>query len=62
MSPESYGHTGFTANSLWIDPVKERIFVLLTNRTHAHEIPFVNINSVRRKFHDLAIELLDKNR
>ena len=47
--------------SLWIDPVKERVFILLTNRTHNHELPFVNINSVRRHFHDLAIEYLDAN-
>lgn len=59
MSPESFGHNGFTGTSLWIDPVKDRIFVLLTNRTHNHALPFVNINSVRRKFHDLAIDALD---
>ncbi len=59
MSPESFGHNGFTGTSLWIDPVKERVFVLLTNRTHNHPLPFVNINSVRRRFHDLAIEELD---
>jgi CubicO group peptidase (beta-lactamase class C family) len=62
MSPESFGHNGFTGTSLWIDPIKDRIFVLLTNRTHAHPLPFANINSVRRRFHDLAVELLDKNR
>ena len=61
MSPESFGHTGFTGTSLWIDPVKERVFVLLTNRTHNHPLPFVNINSVRRRFHDLAIDFLEKN-
>lgn len=61
MSPESFGHNGFTGTSLWIDPVKERVFVLLTNRTHHHSLPFVNINSVRRNFHDLAIRILDKN-
>lgn len=61
MSPQSFGHNGFTGTSLWIDPVKDRIFVLLTNRTHAHPLPFVNINSVRRRFHDLAIEELEKN-
>lgn len=59
MSPESFGHNGFTGTSLWIDPVKERVFVLLTNRTHNHPLPFVNINSVRRRFHDLAIEQLE---
>ncbi len=61
MSPESFGHNGFTGTSLWIDPVKDRIFILLTNRTHNHPLPFVNINSVRRRFHDIAIEELDRN-
>lgn len=59
MSPQSYGHLGFTGTSLWIDPVKERVFVLLTNRTHNRKLPFENINSVRRRFHDIAIEHLD---
>jgi serine-type D-Ala-D-Ala carboxypeptidase len=59
ISPESFGHLGFTGTSLWIDPVKERIFILLTNRTHAHPLPFVNINSVRRTFHDIAADELD---
>jgi CubicO group peptidase (beta-lactamase class C family) len=59
LSPGSFGHLGFTGTSLWIDPVKERVFILLTNRTHGHQIPIVNINSVRRHFHSLAADLLD---
>ena len=59
ISRESFGHNGFTGTSLWIDPVQERIIILLTNRTHAHELPFVNINSVRRRFCDLSVEALD---
>ncbi len=61
MSTESFGHLGFTGTSLWIDPVNERVFILLTNRTHNRALPFANINSVRRKFHDLAINHLDRN-
>ena len=61
MSPQTFGHNGFTGTSLWIDPINDRIFILLTNRTHAHRLPFVNINSVRRRFHDLAIQELNKN-
>ncbi|MFN0139389.1 MAG: serine hydrolase domain-containing protein [Pyrinomonadaceae bacterium] len=60
MSSTSFGHNGFTGTSLWVDPVKERVFVLLTNRTHDHALPFENINSVRRRFHDMAIELLSE--
>lgn len=61
MSPQSFGHLGFTGTSLWIDPATERAFILLTNRTHHHNLPFVNINSVRRRFNDLANEFCDKN-
>jgi CubicO group peptidase (beta-lactamase class C family) len=61
ISSQSFGHNGFTGTSLWIDPAADRIFVLLTNRTHNHSLPFVNINSVRRRFHDLAVEQLSEN-
>lgn len=54
LPPDSFGHTGFTGTSLWIDPEHRRVFILLTNRTHARQLPFVNINSVRRRFHSLA--------
>lgn len=54
LPPDSFGHSGFTGTSLWIDPQNSRVFVLLTNRTHARELPFANINAVRREFHSLA--------
>jgi CubicO group peptidase (beta-lactamase class C family) len=55
---DSFGHNGFTGTSLWIDPVHQRVFILLTNRTHAHALPFANINAVRREFHSLALKSL----
>lgn len=61
LSAQSFGHLGFTGTSLWIDPLRQATFILLTNRTHDRELPFVNINSVRRRFHDLACEALDRN-
>lgn len=60
LPPESFGHTGFTGTSCWIDSVKERVFVLLTNRTHARALPFANINNVRRQFHSIAVQALDR--
>ena len=56
---ESFGHSGFTGTSCWNDPQRERVFILLTNRTHARALPFANINSVRRQFHSLAVAALD---
>ena len=58
LAANSFGHLGFTGTSLWIEPDRERIFILLTNRTH-RALPFVNINSARRQFHELAAAALD---
>jgi CubicO group peptidase (beta-lactamase class C family) len=60
LPPESFGHNGFTGTSLWIDAQHRRVFVLLTNRTHARELPFANINAVRREFHSRAIAEIAK--
>ncbi|MFN2387241.1 MAG: serine hydrolase domain-containing protein [Thermoanaerobaculia bacterium] len=53
MSPSSFGHTGFTGTSLWLDPEHHRIYVLLTNRVHP-EVREVNFNAVRRRFHGVV--------
>jgi CubicO group peptidase (beta-lactamase class C family) len=34
FGPRSVGHTGFTGTSLWMDPDRELVVVLLTNRIH----------------------------
>ncbi len=34
FSGESYGHSGYTGVSMWIDPVNDAYFVLLTNLLH----------------------------
>ena len=34
LSPESFGHTGFTGTSIWIDPTNDVYLILLTNRVH----------------------------
>ena len=58
LPADSFGHSGFTGTSCWVDPHHQRVFILLTNRTHARSLPFVNINSVRREFHSLATAAL----
>ena len=35
LAPGSYGHTGFTGTSLWIDPKNACSVILLTNAVHA---------------------------
>jgi len=60
LPSDAFGHTGFTGTCCWIDAHRERVFILLTNRTHARALPFANINAVRREFHKLAVAALDE--
>jgi len=34
FGPRSFGHTGYTGTSIWIDPETETVVVFLTNRVH----------------------------
>jgi len=47
----SFGHTGFTGTSIWIDPDRDRYFVLLTNRVCGGGT-IDQMREVRRDFHD----------
>jgi CubicO group peptidase (beta-lactamase class C family) len=60
LPADAFGHTGFTGTTCWIDAEKQRVFILLTNRTHAHALPFANINQTRRQFHMLAVDALTR--
>jgi len=56
MSVDAFGHTGFTGTSLWIDPVRDRYFVLLTNRVCGGGT-VDEMQQVRRSFHDALGEV-----
>jgi CubicO group peptidase (beta-lactamase class C family) len=51
MSPRAFGHVGFTGTSVWIDPERDRYFVLLTNRVCGGG-SLDAMRTVRRAFHD----------
>jgi CubicO group peptidase (beta-lactamase class C family) len=44
LGPEGFGHTGFTGTSIWVDPRRELVVILLTNRVH----PTRENNAIRR--------------
>jgi serine-type D-Ala-D-Ala carboxypeptidase len=51
MTPAAFGHAGFTGTSLWVDPIRDRYFVLLTNRVCGGGT-LEKMQAVRRSFHD----------
>jgi CubicO group peptidase (beta-lactamase class C family) len=56
LDEDSFGHTGFTGTSIWIEPRRRAIYVLLTNRVHP-KVKAVDMPSFRREFHRLAAAL-----
>lgn len=52
LSPDAFGHTGFTGTSVWVD--RGRIMVLLTNRVHPCAAP-IAMQRIRGEFHTLAM-------
>jgi CubicO group peptidase (beta-lactamase class C family) len=61
FGPRSYGHTGWTGTSLWIDPDRDLFVVLLTNRAYAPRTgtSFTVLKEVRGRVADAAARASD---
>jgi beta-N-acetylhexosaminidase len=60
FSKQSVGHTGFTGTSIWIDPQKDLLVVLLTNANRTHPNPDEDeIRRVQPSVHNAIVECLD---
>jgi CubicO group peptidase (beta-lactamase class C family) len=58
FSASSFGHTGFTGTSLWVDPARELVVALLTNRVYYGRAN-TSIQEFRPWLHDQVILALD---
>ncbi|MGB6123334.1 MAG: serine hydrolase, partial [Bacteroidota bacterium] len=58
FSPASFGHTGFTGTSIWVDPERDLFVVFLTNRVHPTRANR-KIYAVRPALHDAVIRALE---
>lgn len=59
FSTGSYGHTGYTGTSVWTDPLKNIIVVLLTNRVYPTR-ENNNLSKYRYRIHDEVYRILMK--
>ncbi len=57
LSPQSFGHLGYTGTSLWIDPQRHLSITLLTNRTWPDRSS-QKIKELRPRLHDAIVETL----
>jgi CubicO group peptidase (beta-lactamase class C family) len=61
FGPRSFGHTGFTGTSLWVDPDRELAIALLTNRVYCGR-DAEPIADFRPRLHDAVVEALSAAR
>lgn len=61
FSRSSFGHTGFTGTSIWVDPEKKLCVILLTNRVHPTRAN-QKISRVRPAVHDAVVRALADER
>ncbi|HKP30079.1 MAG TPA: serine hydrolase domain-containing protein [Gemmatimonadales bacterium] len=58
FSSQSFGHTGFTGTSIWMDPTRGVVLVLLTNRVHPTRDNNRHI-ALRKAVADATIGIID---
>ena len=63
LSPQAFGHGGFTGTSIWIDPVTDVFVVLLTNRVYAPRArqSITRLKAVRGRVADAAVRLKERS-
>ena len=59
FSARSFGHTGFTGTSMWMDPERELYVILLTNRVHPTR-DNNKIRDTRAQVADAVVRALDR--
>ncbi len=57
LSENTYGHTGYTGNSLWIEPERRLVIVTLTNAVY-YGRSFTGFYEFRRTIHDTLVRAI----
>jgi CubicO group peptidase (beta-lactamase class C family) len=59
LSPQAFGHGGYTGTSIWIDPTRDLFIILLTNRVFAPRIrnSITKLKEIRGRVADAAVAL-----
>lgn len=60
MSATTFGHTGFTGTSVWVDPERDLAIIVLTNRTWPYRGTSGPIGRVRASIADVVVQSINK--
>lgn len=59
-SPNTFGHTGFTGTVVWVDPDRQLVFIMLSNRVYpsANNKKIMSMD-IRKRIHEVINESID---
>ncbi|RYY64468.1 MAG: serine hydrolase, partial [Chitinophagaceae bacterium] len=60
VSPETFGHTGFTGTAVWADPKTKLVYVFLSNRVNAGRNNLLASLDIREKVLDAIYKAIAK--
>lgn len=63
VSTSTFGHTGFTGNSIWADPENNIIYIFLSNRSHpdAHNPKIIHLGTRKHMHKAIYRSIIDKS-
>jgi beta-N-acetylhexosaminidase len=56
MSPQAFGHTGFTGTCIWVDPEFDLVFVFLSNRVNPEVSSKLLTARIRQRIQDVVYQ------
>ncbi len=59
-SPKTFGHTGYTGTSVWVDPQYKLVYIFLSNRVTPDDQPKLLRMNVRSNIHEAIYEAMRK--
>jgi CubicO group peptidase (beta-lactamase class C family) len=59
VSPESFGHYGYTGTFCWVDPQRQLIYVFLSNRVHPDDGKKLNVLGTRARILSAFSQIID---
>jgi CubicO group peptidase (beta-lactamase class C family) len=62
LGPRTFGHTGYTGTSIWVDPDRGLFVIILTNRVYAprNRQSITHLKGIRGQVADAAVALMEE--
>jgi CubicO group peptidase (beta-lactamase class C family) len=61
-SSQTFGHTGYTGTSVWVDPTRGLVYIFLSNRVNPTVSPKLSSLKIRARIYDVINKAIDEGK